>query len=326
MSRVFSGVKPSGEFHLGNYVGALQNWVRMQDDHECIFCVVDLHAITVPQDPKELRDKTLEIVAFYLACGIDSKKNILFVQSHVPQHAQLAWLLNTVAKMSELRLMHQYKEKSIGKEENISVGLFDYPVLMAADILLYQAEIVPVGEDQMQHIELVRELARRFNNRFGETFTLPQGMIQKIGNRIMSLDDPTKKMSKSSTSSAGYISMSDTPETIRKKIKRAVTDSGSEVVFQGDKPALSNLLTIYHTLSGIPIKKIEAQYAGRGYGDFKKDLAEVIIETLAPIQKKYSSYIKEKKTLLDILADGRERAGTIAEKTYRAAHEKVGLL
>lgn len=326
MKHIFSGIQPSGNLHIGNYLGAIKQWVEMQNSGDCIFCVVDLHAITVPQDPKELRERTLQTIAMYLACGIDPKKNILFVQSHVSEHAELAWILNTLARMSELKLMHQYKEKSMGKEENISMGLFDYPVLMAADILLYQADSVPVGDDQLQHVELARELARRFNSRFGDTFVVPQGVAQKVGARIMALDDPTKKMSKSATSNLGYITLLDSPDIIKKKIQRAVTDSGSEILMQKNKPALSNLLTIYHLFSGIPIMEIEKMHHGLGYGEFKKNLSKVIIDFLSPIQEKYEHIMHNRSELDRILEDGAKRARKRAQKIYLEVRKKMGLL
>ena len=246
--RIFSGVQPSGNLHIGNYLGAIKNWVKLQDEFESIFCVVDLHAITVPQDPEELRKKTIEIAKIYLAAGIDPEKSTIFVQSQIAEHAELCWILNTIAKISEMERMTQFKDKSENKE-GVGMGLFDYPVLMAADILLYDTNIVPVGEDQVQHVELARTLARRFNQKFGETFVVPEPKLVKEGARIMGLDDPTKKMSKSASSEYNYISLTDDTETIRRKIKKAVTDSGSEIVYQEDKPALYNLINIYSLFS-----------------------------------------------------------------------------
>lgn len=297
----------------------------MQDEHECIFCVVDLHAITVPQYPKELRERTIQTAAMYLACGVDPKKNTLFVQADVAAHAELAWILNTIAKISELKLMHQYKEKSKGKEENISVGLFAYPVLMAADILLYQTELVPVGEEQLQHIELARELARRFNKRFGETFVVPKSIVQRMGARIMALDDPSKKMSKSATTTAGYIALLDTPDVIQKKISRAVTDSGTEIVYSPKKPALSNLLTIYHLLSGIPIGDIEKKYSGKGYKEFKEGLIRVLNKELEPIQKKYATLMSHPDDVCAILKEGAVAARTRADEMLTRVKRAVGL-
>jgi len=324
--RVFSGVKPTGILHLGNYIGALSQWVSLQDSHTALFCIVDLHALTVRQDPSELRRRTLETFALYQACGITPEKSLLFVQSHVPQHAELCWILNTVAKMSELKLMHQFKDKSKGAPENINVGLFDYPVLMAADILLYDAHVVPVGEDQLQHIELARELARRFNSLFGETFVVPEGKVSARGARVMALDNPAKKMEKTGSQS-GYIALTDTPDAIRKKIKSAVTDSGAEIIFdEKKKPALANLLTIYHALSGKAIIEIEGQYKGKGYKQFKEGLGDVVVDFLTPIQKRFSELMKDPGALTSLLEEGAERARSLADTKMRIVKEKIGLV
>lgn len=323
--RIFSGVQPSGNLHIGNYLGAIKNWVALQNEYESIFCVVDLHAVTVPQDPEMLRKKTLEIAKIYLAAGIDPTKATIFVQSQVAQHAELMWLLNTLAKMSELDKMTQFKDKSQKEgREGAAVGLYDYPVLMAADILLYDTQIVPVGEDQKQHVELARDLAKRFNQKFGETFIVPEVHIKKEGMRIMGLDDPTKKMSKSAASEYNYIALMDDAETIRKKIKKAVTDSGSEIVYQDDKPALKNLLNIYASFSGKSVKEIEALFAGKGYGQFKTELAEVIIAALEPFQKRFAELSDEK--VLEILKDGAQKAGQLAETKMRLVKEKMGFV
>jgi len=285
--RIFSGIQPSGNLHLGNYLGAIKNWVKLQDEFDSIFCVVDLHAITVPQDPEALKKKTLEIAKIYLASGIDPKKSAIFIQSHIPEHSELAWILNTIAKIPELEKMTQFKDKSQKEgRESSSVGLFDYPVLMAADILLYNTEVVPVGEDQLQHIEITRTLANRFNKKFGETFIVPEHFIKKEGMRIMALDDPTKKMSKSAKSEYNYIALTDSEEVIRKKIKKAVTDSGSEIVYRDDKPALKNLINIYSLLLEKTPQDIEKMYAGKQYSDFKTGLADTIVNFLQPLQKK----------------------------------------
>lgn len=324
--KVFSGVKPSGILHLGNYLGALRQWVDMQNTHDCLFCVVDLHALTVKQDPIELARHTLETVAIYLACGIDPKRATLFVQSQVPQHAELCWILNTLTKMSELKLMHQFKEKSKSRPENINIGLFDYPVLMAADILLYDTEIVPVGEDQMQHIELAREIARRFNGLYGDTFVVPEGVVPKIGARIKALDNPEKKMEKTGSVS-GYIALTDEPDVIRKKIKHAVTDSGSEIVFdEKKKPALANLLTVYHLISGEDISVIQKRYEGKGYKDFKDDLASSLISFLAPIREKFFAYMDDPASLSRVINDGAERAQEHAAKKIATVKNKIGLI
>jgi tryptophanyl-tRNA synthetase len=322
--RIFSGVQPSGNLHVGNYLGAIKNWVKLQDDYECVFCVVDLHAITVPQDPEELKKQTLEVAKILLASGIDPKKSTLFIQSHIPEHAELTWILNTIAKISELEKMTQFKDKSGKNMEGVGVGLFDYPVLMAADILLYNTNLVPVGEDQIQHIEITRTLARRFNQKFGETFIVPEPYVTKEGMRIMGLDDPTKKMAKSAASEYNYVALLDSPDKIRKKIQKAVTDSGREVVYQNDKPALKNLIDIYSDFSGKSPKEIEKLYINKGYADFKKDLADVIIDKLKPIQEKYHS-LSDKK-VLQILKTGAEKVRPMARKKLEEVKGKVGLI
>ena len=273
--RVFSGIQPSGKPHLGTYLGALKNWVAVQEDYESYFCIVDLHALTLPHDPKALRASVREMAATFIAVGLDPERSVIFRQSRVSGHAELAWLLNCVAKVGELSRMTQFKDKSQkGGAESASVGLYDYPVLQAADILLYNAHLVPVGEDQRQHLELTRTLARRFNGLYGETFVVPEPMILETGGRVMALDEPTSKMSKSSPTPAGYVALLDEPDVIRRKIRRAKTDSGAEIVASPDKPAITNLLGIYAGLTGHTIPEIEDQYRGEGYGDFKKDLAE----------------------------------------------------
>lgn len=324
--KVFSGIKPSGELHLGNYIGAISQWLSLQREHECIYSIVDLHALTVAIDPRELRRRTLDTAAWYCALGLDAKKNVLFVQSQVPQHAELCWMLNTLAKMSELKLMHQFKEKSKSNPENITMGLFDYPVLMAADILLYDTQSVPVGEDQKQHVELARELARRFNGRFGETFVIPESLLMKSGKRIMALDDSAKKMEKTG-SHEGYIALSDTAAMVQKKIRHAVTDSGREIIYnKKEKPALANLLTIYHLLSGRSIPDIEKEYREKGYKEFKDGLAETVVAFLLPVQQAYAAYRDDEKGLCHILADGAARAQQQAEKKMALARERIGLL
>lgn len=323
--RLFSGIQPSGNLHLGNYLGAIKQWLVLQDQYEAFFCVVDMHAITVPQDPAELRRKTIEIAKIYLAAGIDPKKSTLFVQSHVPGHAELAWVLNTIATMGELGRMTQYKDKT-QKEgwEGSSVGLFDYPVLMAADILLYDTAVVPVGEDQKQHVELTRDLAQRFNNRFGETFVVPESRIYSGGGRIMGLDDPAKKMSKSAASEYNYIALSDDADTIRKKIKKAVTDSGSEVVYSDEKPALKNLLNVYSFITNESLFEIQKKYNGKGYGDFKADLAEVVVNFLTPFQARLKAISDEEA--MTVLKDGAAKAHALSKKKIRAVYEKVGFV
>lgn len=325
MQRLVSGIQPSGELHLGNYLGAIKQFVALQHDYEMLVFVADLHAITVPQDPVVLRQKTIEIAKIYLAAGIDPQKSTLFIQSQVSGHTQLAWVLNTIATMGELGRMTQYKDKSQKSgEETSAVGLFDYPVLMAADILLYDTAVVPVGEDQKQHVELTRDLAQRFNSRFGETFVVPEPLIQREGARIMGLDDPTKKMSKSAVSEYNYIALSDDADTIRKKIKKAVTDSGSEIVYRDDKPALKNLINIYMLLSGKKVNEVEEMYQGKGYGDFKTGLAEVIINFLVPFQERMATYSDE--TVLEILAAGREKAKNLAVAKMRQVYDRVGFI
>lgn len=324
--RVFSGIQPSGNLHLGNYLGALKNWVAIQDKYDNYFCIVDLHAITVPQDPKVLRAKIREVAAVYLAVGLDPERCVIFRQSKVPEHAELAWLLNCVAKVGELSRMTQFKDKAQkGGAESASVGLYDYPVLMAADILLYNAHLVPVGEDQRQHLELTRTLARRFNGTYGETFVVPEPMILQTGARVMALDDPVSKMSKSSPTPAGYIALLDSPDTIRRKIRRAVTDSGAEVAAGPDKPALTNLLGIYAGMTGKTIPELEEEYRGKGYGDFKKDLAEVVAEGISPIRERALELLGSPEELDDLLEAGAERAHKTAKRTLESAKARMGL-
>lgn len=327
MKRIFSGIQPSGNIHIGNYLGAIKQWVDLSSQFdESIYCIVDLHAITLPQDPKELKKKILEVAALYIACGVDPEKSVIFVQSTRPEHTELAWILNCQAKMGELYRMTQFKDKSVkGSAESAGVGLFDYPVLMAADILLYNTTHVPIGEDQKQHVELTRDLAERFNKTFGQTFTIPEPVIKKETARIMGLDDPTKKMSKSASSPLNYIAMTDDADTIRQKIKRAVTDSGSEIKASAEKPAITNLLNIYSEIAGKPVSEIESEFAGKGYGDFKNSLAEAVVEYLKPIQAKYNEIIKDEKSLKEILQKGSEKIAPLAQKTLSEVKEKVGL-
>lgn len=384
---IFSGIKPSGDLHLGNYLGALTQWKELQEEYNSIFCVVDLHAITVKQEPELLRKRIIEITKHFLASGVDPKKAIIFQQSSMYEHSELAWILNTQSRMSDLFRMTQFKDKSgvqfdleefekglkdqsksltlpietqnkiinhIGPFENSTVlklieesakaalesanflykqtlsginktgvGLFDYPVLMAADILLYQTDIVPVGEDQVQHVELTRDLGKRFNNTFGEVFKIPKSVVKKEGARIMGLDDPTKKMGKSDTSTANYIAMLDEPTVAAKKIMRATTDTGKEIIYDKEnKPGISNLLTIYSILTNKPIKQLEKDYEGRGYGDFKKDLAEVVKDFLTSYQQRYNSYTDQQ--IKDLLKEGAEKLKPIAQKTLSQVKQKVG--
>ena len=324
MKRVFSGVQPTGNIHLGNYLGALKQFVELQDDHECIYCIVDEHAITVPQDPKALREHILDVAALYLAVGVDPKKSIVFVQSDVPGHAELGWVLTCQSYTGELSRMTQFKDKSKNKE-SAPTGLFTYPVLMAADILLYDTDIVPVGNDQKQHIELCRDIATRVNNKYKKTFVIPEGRYLKEGARIMALDDPTKKMSKSAENIHSRISLLDDPAKIKKSIMKATTDSDGVVKFDVEnKPGISNLLNIYSVLSGISVEDLEAKYEGKGYGDFKKDMVEVTVEALAPIRSRYEE-IRHSEELIEILKDGAQRADAIAQKTMARVKDHFGL-
>lgn len=391
--RIFSGIQPSGNLHLGNYLGAIQNWVKLQDEFDSIFCVVDMHAITVPQNPEELRKRTIDVARIYLASGIDPKKCAIFIQSKISEHAELCWTLNTIAKNADLTKMTQFKDKSgiqlnfddiekmlnkfsnlkIFNKQNIQqiketyldkdlerklplsedglvdittnavanmmkkiisdvirdfnkvgVGLFDYPVLMAADILLYDTEIVPVGKDQKQHIELARDLAKRFNKKFGETFVVPEAYTKKESENIMGLDDPAKKMSKSAKSEYNYIALSDDEETVRRKIKKAVTDSGSEIIYSEDKPALKNLINIYSLLSDKTAKEVEELYKGKGYAEFKNGLAEVIITFLKPLQERMMELTDEK--VLKILEEGAKKVRPIAKKKLNEVKKKIGFV
>jgi len=321
--RIFSGIQPTGNTHLGNYLGALRNWVALQHEYESFFCIVNLHAITLPQDPKLLAKKTRELARIYLAVGIDPRVSTIFVQSDLPQHAELTWVLNCVARVSELERMTQFKDKARRQEESVVVGLFDYPVLMASDILLYQTDLVPVGEDQKQHLELTRDLAIRFNRDYGETFRVPDAFIPKVGARIMSLSDPMKKMSKSDDDPNGCVMLLDDADTVQRKIKRAVTDSGTEIRFDESRPAITNLLTIYHLITGQQPHEVEEHFAGKGYAQLKGQLADVTVEFLRPIQKRVGEITDEK--LDDILNQGRDKAGKIASATLKDVFEKVGL-
>ena len=322
--RVFSGVQPSGNIHLGNYLGALKQFVDLQNDYDCIYCVVDEHAITVPQDPKELRKHILDVAALYMAVGVDPKKSIIFVQSEVPGHAELGWILTCSSYTGELSRMTQFKAKSGGKE-SVGTGLLIYPTLMAADILLYDTDIVPVGSDQKQHIELCRDIAIRINNTRKKTFVVPDGRFMKEGARIMALDDPTQKMSKSATNIHSTIALLDDANKIKKSIMKSVTDSEGIVRFDPEtKPGVSNLMNIYSVLSGETLDSIEEMYAGKGYGDFKKDLVGVVQEALAPIQERYQE-IRYSEELLTTLHDGAERANAIAERTMKRVRSTFGL-
>lgn len=324
MKRVFSGVQPTGNIHIGNYLGALKQFVELQDHNECVYCIVDLHSITLPQDPNVLRHHILDVAALYMAVGLDPKKSILFVQSQVPGHAELAWILTCNTYTGELSRMTQFKDKSRGNE-SAPTGLFTYPVLMAADILLYDTDIVPVGNDQKQHIELCRDIALRINNKYPNTFVVPDGRFLKEGARIMALDDPTAKMSKSAENVHSRISLLDDDSKIKKSIMRATTDSEGEIRFDMEnKPGVSNLINIYSSFAGISAKEVEAKYAGCGYGYFKKDLVQVTIDALSPIRERYQE-IRHSSELADALRDGRERASAIAEKTMARVMDHFGL-
>ena len=324
MKRVFSGVQPTGNIHIGNYLGALKQFVELQEDHECIYCIVDEHAITLPQDPEELRKHILDVAALYLAIGIDPKKSIIFVQSQVSQHAELGWILCCSSYTGELSRMTQFKAKSGGKE-SVGTGLLVYPVLMAADILLYDTDIVPVGNDQKQHIELTRDIAIRVNNKYGETFVVPDGRFMKEGARIMALDDPTAKMSKSAQNEHSRISLLDEDSKIKKSIMRATTDSDGELRFDPEeKPGVSNLLNIYSAFSGTSVDEILASQNWRGYGDLKKELVAVTQEALAPIRKNFEE-IRYSDELIKVLEDGAERASAIAEPVMQRVRDKFGL-
>ncbi len=325
MSRVFSGIQPTGNIHIGNYLGALKQFVELQDENECIYCIVDMHAITVPKDPEELADSILNVAALYIAVGLDPKKSIIFVQSDVPSHTELSWILTCNSYTGELSRMTQFKQKS-RESESAPAGLFMYPVLMASDILLYDTNVVPVGDDQKQHIELTRDLAIRINGKYGEkTLVVPEGRFMTNGARIMSLDDPTSKMSKSAKSELSRISLLDSPEKIKKAIMKAATDSEGHVKYDAEnKPGISNLLTIYSSFSGKSIAELEKEYESSGYGDFKKDLVEVVVEALKPIKTSYAE-IRHSPELAKILKDGEERASAIAEKTMRRVKAAFGL-
>jgi tryptophanyl-tRNA synthetase len=321
--RIFSGAQPTGNVHLGNYLGALRNWVALQHEYESFFCIVNLHAITLPQNPQLLAEKTRDLARIYLAVGIDPQVSTVFVQSTVKEHAELTWVLNCVARVSELERMTQYKDKARKQQENISVGVFDYPVLMASDILLYQTDLVPVGDDQRQHLELTRDLAIRFNRDFGETFKVPDAYIPKAGARIMSLSDPAKKMSKSDDDPNGCVLLMDDPDTIQKKFKRAVTDSGTEIRFDESRPAINNLLEIYHLITAQSPQEVEDHFAGKGYAQLKGDLAEATVEFLRPIQQRVREITDEQ--LDAILDQGRDKAKTIASVTLDQVFQKTGL-
>ena len=323
--RIVSGIQPTGNIHIGNYLGAIKQWISLQEKNECVFMIVDLHALTAPYDPKTLQEKITEKLIAYVAAGVDPEKAIIFVQSEVKEHTELAWLLNTICPVGELERMTQYKDKSKKFKDNINAGLLNYPVLMAADILLYKAEGVPVGKDQAQHVEMTRTLAKKFNSKFGKTFPEPKELMPEFGSKIMSLTDPKKKMSKSDDPKS-YISLFDLPEDIEKKIMASETDSGKAVIFNvTKKPGISNLLTIYSILEGKPISAIEKQFKGKGYGDFKKSLAKTVINYLEPFRRKQKELLSREVYVQEILKKGKARAKTMAETTMQEVREKMGL-
>jgi tryptophanyl-tRNA synthetase len=322
---VLSGIQPSGTLHLGNYLGAIKQWVELQKDNTCYYCIVDLHAITVPYEAKDLAERVLDTAAMYIAAGVDPDKSIIFVQSHIPAHTELAWLLATQTPFGELNRMTQFKDKADKQAENTTLGLFAYPTLMAADILLYQADLVPVGDDQKQHLELTRDIAERFNNKFGETFTIPAPHIPQRAARIMSLADPAKKMSKSD-SAKSYIALTDEPEIIRKKIMGAVTETEPDFSFEKSGPAIQNLLRIYQALSEEEPAAIEERFAGKGFKDFKEALAELVVTKLSPLQEKYRELRQNDDELRILLGRGKHHAEQVANSTLRAVKEKMGLL
>nr|WP_326184553.1 tryptophan--tRNA ligase [uncultured Oscillibacter sp.] len=323
--RIFSGIQPSGELTLGSYMGAIKNWVALQDEYECVYCIVDMHAITVRQNPADLRRRALEQLAQYIACGLDPQKSILFIQSHAPQHAELGWILGCYTQFGELSRMTQFKQKSQQHADNITAGLFTYPVLMAADILLYQADLVPVGEDQRQHVELTRDIAQRFNGVYGETFVLPEAFIPQMGARVMSLGNPENKMSKSDPE--GCVFIMDKPEVIQRKFKRAVTDSEMAVKYDKDnKPGVSNLLTIYCAATGKSMEEAEAEFAGQGYGVFKPAVGEAVIELMRPIREEAERLMGDKAYLESVYRDGAQRAQRMAQKTLSKVQRKVGFV
>lgn len=324
--RIFSGIRPTGNIHIGNYLGAIKQWIDLQEKNECVFCIVDLHAITTPFEPKELQRNILDTAAIYLAAGVDPEKSIIFVQSEVKEHAELAWLLGAITPMGELERMTQFKEKAKKHKDYINAGLLNYPVLMSADILLYKAKAVPVGKDQEQHVELARTIARKFNQKFGEIFPEPESILPKEGAKIMSLTEPKKKMSKTDDPKS-YISLFDEPEAIQKKIMSATTDSGKDIIYNiTKKPGLSNLLTIYSLLAGKPVKEIEKEFKGKGYGAFKKSLAEITINYLEPFRRKQKELLSREIYLKELLKKGTQRASVIAQSTMQEAKEKMGLI
>lgn len=323
---IFSGIQPSGCITLGNYIGALKNWVNLQKDFNCLFSVVDMHSITVRQTPAELRQRCMQFLCQYIACGINPEENILFFQSHVPQHAELSWILNCYTYMGELSRMTQFKDKSAKHEDNINAGLFTYPVLMAADILLYQTDLVPVGVDQKQHLELARDIAIRFNHVYGDTFVVPEGYIPPVGARVMSLQEPTSKMSKSDPNPNGYIWILDEPDVIMRKLKRAVTDSDGVIEYKEGKDGINNLLSIYGAVSGVTPRAAAEEFAGLGYGVLKERVGEAVCEELRPIREKYADLMKNRDYIESIYKSGAEKASRLASRTLSKVHRKIGFI
>ncbi|MGI6039476.1 MAG: tryptophan--tRNA ligase [Clostridiales bacterium] len=325
--RIFSGIKPTGDLTLGSYIGAIKNWVELQNEYLCLYCIVDMHAITIRNDPETLRRRSLEQLAQYVASGLDPERNIIYIQSHVPQHAELSWILGCYSMLGELNRMTQYKDKVSKGEENLNAGIYTYPVLMAADILLYQSDLVPVGEDQKQHVELCRDIAIRFNHVYGETFKVPEPFVPKVGARIKSLTDPESKMSKSDDDPQGSIFIMDSPDQILKKVKRAVTDMENRVTFDTEKqPGISNLMTIYSSATGKDFDVITEEFEGKGYGAFKNAVAEAVIELLRPIREKSEEILADRAYLTEIYTSGAKRAAELAEPTLKLVVEKLGFV
>ena len=324
--RIYSAIQPTGCITIGNYIGAVKNWLALQEENECLFSIANQHALTVRQDPQEFRARTLSFFAQFLACGLDPEKSILYVQSHVPQHSELAWILSCMTYIGELDRMTQFKDKSRKNEDNINAGLLTYPVLMAADILLYRADLVPVGKDKKQHLELTRDIAIRFNNRFGETFVVPEPYIAKQGAKITSLQNPLEKMSKSDKDQNATVSIIDPPDAIMRKFKRAVTDSDNRIIYSEDKPGISNLLSIYSAFTGESIEEAERRFEGKGYGDFKLAVGQAVVDGLTPVQKRYEEYLADKAELERIMRQGAEKAARIAERTLSKVKKKIGYI
>jgi len=324
--RIFSGIQPSGDLSLGNYIGAIKNWVNLQGDYECLYCIVDMHAITVRQTPADLRRRTLEVLMQYMAAGIDPEKSCLFIQSHASTHAELSWVLSCNTQMGELSRMTQFKEKSRKHEDNINAGLFTYPILMAADILAYQADLVPVGHDQLQHVELARDIANRFNHFYGDTLTVPEAYIPKVGKRIMSLQTPEMKMSKSDPNPNGFVKLLDDPDTIMRKFKKAVTDSDNVIKASPEKPGVTNLLSIYSAVTNKTIEESEREFDGVGYGDFKAAVGEAVVSALKPLQTEFDKLSKDKAYVEGVYKKGAELANYLSNKTLRKVYKKIGFV